>query len=81
MRDTPEMPKLLVKEGPGRGDVFELSQEDVRIGRDLENDMRLADRAISRFHARISRREADCYVSDLDSHNGTLVNGEPIRRR
>jgi len=75
------MPKLLVKEGPGRGDVFELSDKDVRIGRDAENNLRLADRAISRFHARITRRGGAWYVCDLDSHNGTLVNGERVRRR
>ncbi len=75
------MPRLAIKEGPGSGDAFELLQGTATIGRDAGNTLRLADRTLSRFHARITRSGGDCYVSDLESHNGTLVNGERIRRK
>ncbi len=74
------MPKLLIKEGPGRGDFLNLSQGVATIGRDPENTLRLADRAISRFHARLTLHGAECCVEDLNSHNGTLVNGERVQR-
>jgi len=75
------LPKLLIKEGPGRGDVFELSGPVATIGRDAGNSIRLADRATSRFHARITLQHGACYVSDLHSSNGTLVNGERVQHR
>ena len=75
------MPKLVIKEGPGKGDAFELSEEEVNIGRDAGNTIRLADRTVSRYHARIFYGDGACCVSDLDSHNGTMVNGERVSRR
>jgi Nif-specific regulatory protein len=74
------MPKLVIKEGPGKGDAFKLSEEQVSIGRDAGNTIRLADRTVSRCHARILYSDGGCYVSDLDSHNGTIVNGERVSR-
>jgi len=75
------MPKLVIKEGPGKGDAFEVSQEEMTIGRDAENSFRLADNTVSRYHARISSGDGECYVSDQESHNGTIVNGERVRHR
>ncbi len=75
------MPKLLTKEGPGKGDAIELTQKEVTIGRDLGNTLSVADRTVSRFHARMVEGDGSYYVCDLGSHNGTLVNGERVRRR
>lgn len=48
------------------------------VGRDPDADVHLPDRQVSRRHA-IIRREADRYVIvDLDSKNGTWVNGQPV---
>ena len=74
------MPKFVIKEGPGKGDAFEVSQPQASIGRDADNTYRLADKTVSRYHARITQRDGDCWVSDLDSHNGTMVNGRRIDR-
>ncbi|MFW6044701.1 MAG: sigma 54-interacting transcriptional regulator [Planctomycetota bacterium] len=74
------MAELVIKQGPGKGDEFELSARQMRIGRDEENDIRLADRTVSRFHARLVEQEDRWEVSDLDSHNGTMVNGVRVRR-
>jgi len=75
------MPKLVIKEGPGRGDQYELSETDVTVGRDSGNTLRAPDKTVSRFHAKVGIRGGRCYVSDLKSHNGTFVNGERVRRR
>jgi ABC transport system ATP-binding/permease protein len=55
-------------------------QKTLTIGRSSENDIALDHPAVSRVHARISKREADnAYViEDLGSTNGTFVNGERI---
>ncbi|MDP6108334.1 MAG: FHA domain-containing protein, partial [Candidatus Brocadiia bacterium] len=75
------MPRLLIKEGPGRGDLFELGQEEVQAGRDPENGLHVADRTVSRFHAAVKEEKGVYYVRDLDSHNGTQVNGQRVQRR
>ncbi len=48
------------------------------IGRTEGNSLRLAAGDVSRTHCQISRRGADVLVTDLDSTNGTAVNGKPI---
>ena len=51
------------------------------IGRGSHADFVLAgDDAVSRTHAEIAVRAGLCLIRDLDSCNGTLVNGRPIRR-
>lgn len=49
------------------------------IGRDQSADIFLNDKQASRQHARIWQKQGDWYVTDLGSHNGTLVNGDIIR--
>ena len=51
------------------------------IGRGTNADFVLADDdAVSRAHAEIAVRAGLCLVRDLDSCNGTLLNGRPVRR-
>ncbi len=75
------MAKVVIKEGPGTGDAFEMTDEAVTIGRDAGNTLRMADRTVSRWHARIIKEEGGWYVTDLDSHNGTSVNGQKVNRQ
>jgi ABC-type multidrug transport system ATPase subunit len=52
----------------------------IRIGRGTENDVVIDDLRVSRRHAEI-RREGSAYeIVDLDSHNGTFVNGQRVSR-
>ena len=52
------------------------------IGRGSDADFVLADdNAVSRAHAEIAVRAGLCLVRDLDSCNGTLVNGRPVAAR
>jgi phosphatidylserine/phosphatidylglycerophosphate/cardiolipin synthase-like enzyme len=48
------------------------------IGRAQENDLVIGDARVSRYHARISLDEGICTLSDLDSGNGTFLNGERV---
>jgi hypothetical protein len=50
------------------------------IGRGSRADVSLDDIAVSRAHAEIAVRAGICLVRDLDSCNGTLLNGRFVRR-
>lgn len=62
-----------------------LEREEVILGRALEADVRVNDTKVSRQHAKITtlkdpKGENDTYLlSDLESSNGTLLNGEPVK--
>ena len=69
---------LVVLEGDSSS-VCHLPDEGVvLIGRGEEVDVSLADPVVSRRHARLVMAEGDVRIADLDSHNGTLVNGERV---
>lgn len=72
---------LFTVAGPKQGSVFPLHTPAVRIGRDGEADMNLADNAVSTRHARLTMAPSGTYVRDLGSRNGTFVNGRRIHRR
>ena len=50
------------------------------IGRDAANALLLKDNGISRKHAAIAYEDGDWWVTDLDSRNGTFVDGQKVRR-
>ena len=55
-----------------------LKKQDVLIGRGSDCDIRLNSEAVSSHHARIHNTSKGWAVSDLDSHNGTKLNGRYI---
>jgi pSer/pThr/pTyr-binding forkhead associated (FHA) protein len=59
----------------------ELNRSRVTIGRDKSNSMVLKDEGISGFHAEIHMDEGNIFIMDLNSTNGTKVNGEKITTR
>jgi pSer/pThr/pTyr-binding forkhead associated (FHA) protein len=48
------------------------------VGRDPQCDLHLDNKALSRRHAQLERRGAAIWVRDLNSQNGTKLNGQPI---
>ena len=72
------MPVLLqVRSGPGIG-VMHPVLERATIGRGTTAGIVIPDLAVSRVHASVRVDGQTVVVEDLDSSNGTLVNGEPI---
>lgn len=57
---------------------FQLDRERMVLGRSATCDMTLPDPSISREHAEILRDGTTCFLTDLGSSNGTLLNGEPV---
>jgi serine phosphatase RsbU (regulator of sigma subunit) len=72
-----QMPTLVAVEGPFKGQTFQLSETSV-LGRSSKANLHLDDPAVSRFHARIFLRAGRFFIEDLDSENGTMVNGREI---
>src|SRR5207245_6592392 len=53
-------------------------QSELRIGRGEQNDLRLSDASVSRFHAFLRRVDGRYLLSDVGSQNGTFVNGKQV---
>lgn len=58
-----------------------LDRECIHIGRKACNEVQIQDLAISGEHARITTILGDSFLEDLDSTNGTNVNGKPVTRK
>lgn len=72
---------LTVIEGPDKGKRFELpANEPQLLGRSSEA-LPLGDPSVSRRHAELTPDEGEWWVRDLDSQNGTMVNGRTISGR
>jgi len=59
---------------------FSLDKEVVTIGRKSDNDIILDNLAISTRHAKIITLMNDSFIEDLNSTNGTLLNGNPVSK-
>ena len=70
---------FFVIKGRDRGRRFELDQETVAIGRDSVNAIHLHDTEASRRHAELRRNGSGYSLRDLDSSNGTFVNGRRVQ--
>jgi pSer/pThr/pTyr-binding forkhead associated (FHA) protein len=72
---------LRVLDGADRGRVFDELQTPVTIGREEGNSLQLNDERVSRFHVKIQEDQDKIVLTDLESTNGTKVNGEDIQLR
>ncbi|MEE4299910.1 MAG: FHA domain-containing protein [Pseudomonadales bacterium] len=59
---------------------FELDRESLTIGRRPESDIHIDNLAVSGQHARVMTIAGDSFLEDLDSTNGTFVNGKRIKK-
>ena len=69
---------LYVERGPGAGQLLEVKQGTVVVGRASVSDLRLQHPSISRRHTQIKRVGEQFFVKDLGSQNGTFVNKQRI---
>ena len=72
-------PRLVATSGPLKDSVFVIPAGNLSLGRDPASGLPISDPSVSRRHCLITRDNAQILIRDLDSRNGTLVNGEAIK--
>ncbi|MCL4185778.1 MAG: FHA domain-containing protein [Burkholderiaceae bacterium] len=80
-REAAVASRLLVSSGQSPLRVVAVTKECLTIGRRPYNDIPLDDLTVSGEHALVRTRGHESVVHDLDSRNGTLVNGMPVKQR
>ena len=75
-----ESPLLIAQNGPLKGQRWTLNKS-LLVGRETTCEIVVADRMVSRFHARITPTPEGMLLEDLDSKNGTHRNGDPVIRQ
>ncbi len=78
MSEQKEVALLLWMEGEEIKGRWTLAKPVISIGRWEDNDVVIDDRWVSRHHAQVRREEEIYVIQDLDSKNGTFVNGQRI---
>lgn len=81
----PGSPRLVISgsqpgTGVTAGSMYELQTPITLLGRGTDCDLRLVDPGVSRHHAELRVEDGQVVLVDLGSTNGTLVNGQPVRR-
>jgi hypothetical protein len=81
----PGRPRLVVagsQPGTGMetGSTYELQTPVTLLGRGTDCDLRMVDPGVSRHHSELRVEDGQVVLVDLGSTNGTLVNGQPMRR-
>lgn len=71
--------KLTIEDDEGKQTSIPLGHDEYGLGRDKANTIRLTDRNVSRRHAKLRKDEQGWHVQDLDSYNGTYVNGVRVQ--
>ena len=74
-------PRLLVLSGPLKDSTIPLSEGEITIGREASNGIAVTDPSVSRKHCLLSGQDGKFRVRDLDSRNGTLVNGVGVKEQ
>jgi pSer/pThr/pTyr-binding forkhead associated (FHA) protein len=69
---------ILVRTGALKGNRLPIRVPVVNIGRADYNDLVIPDDSVSSAHAKLQRREGVWVLTDLDSTNGTMVDGEKV---
>ncbi len=72
------MPKLYILSGILEGKAIDIAEERCTIGRALDNMIRLEDGTVSHHHAMLLTENGEFKLRDLNSTNGTRVNGTRI---
>ena len=74
----PAIPKLIVLNELLRGQMFELTQDEITIGRSDDRTICLKDPTVSTLHCKLTRNGEKYVIADAGSTNGTKVNGNPL---
>ncbi len=76
--DERDQAYLIVISGPHVGRMYKVDQNNITMGRSPKVDLQLNDVGVSRQHARIVCHGEDVFVEDLESANGTYLNGRRV---
>jgi len=74
-------PRLVAINGSLKGSTFPLNDAQVSIGRESASSVSLSHNSVSRRHCLIKRSGNEFTICDLDSFNGTFVNGVPVKEQ
>lgn len=74
------MNKIIINHGSFKVNEVELEHGTLTVGRAADNDLKLDDSAVSSHHAKLVTFFNVTYIEDLNSTNGTLVNGRPVKK-
>lgn len=72
------MARLVIQSGEFEGKCFDLLEERITVGRAADNSIRLDDKTVSSHHATLTADGGDYILKDLNSTNGSRVNGRRI---
>ncbi|MGZ6125132.1 MAG: FHA domain-containing protein [Myxococcales bacterium] len=70
--------KLIIEDDEGRKTVVPVVRDEITIGRNERNLIRLVEKNVSRRHGRLVREDGHYYIEDLGSFTGIRVNGDRI---
>jgi pSer/pThr/pTyr-binding forkhead associated (FHA) protein len=70
--------RLIVRQGPIQGQIFELNKNEISVGRDISNDFVINDAEVSRKHAKLTLGGDRYKIEDLNSTNGTYIDGQRL---
>ncbi|WP_437501255.1 FHA domain-containing protein [Sorangium sp. So ce1099] len=70
--------KLTIEDDEGKQTGLPLAHEEYALGRGESNSIRLTDRNVSRRHATLAKNGQGWVIRDLESYNGTYVNGARV---
>ena len=71
-------PRLVAIRGPLKGAIYSLPEGEFSVGRQAISNLSLDDHAVSRKHCLLIRSGQQAVIKDLESRNGTFVNGTPV---
>lgn len=72
------MARLKMRRGPTTGIIYELTKDVINIGRGTKNDIVIDHPDLSRNHCQLVRLVADYELQDLNSTNGTFIDGQRL---
>lgn len=68
----------IISKKEGLPEWVQINQDSFTVGRGTGNDFKIPAAHISCFHARIDKKKSQFYVTDLESTNGTYINGKKL---
>ena len=75
------MPRLVAQSPEFEGKTFDLTGPDISVGRVADNRIQIEHASVSGHHAVFKLDQLDYVIKDLDSTNGTRINGERITQQ